>query len=427
MYKTHIVFFILVSILLVLLLKNRSVMTQRPHVETYTDTSLQLWPYQCIDTMKTSRDNARNWAKDPNLNTKIEKEMSAVVRMGANCVAIDTPYDAEFDGYLNAWISEARSHHLKIWFRGNFSQWEHWFDYGGELSESDLLNKSQTFIASHASYFQDGDIFTIAPEGENGGPFDQVEVNEYDRFRKFLVNEYHTCTTAFQKIKKNVNCSWLSMNGGFARRMLNADTIAKIGGLVTLDHYIKTPEEMGEYIQYFNNQFHSKVVIGEFGAPIPEINGKMDDKTQASFINSLLSQTYIQKDVVSGLCYWTLYDGSTALLNLDYSLKPASDVLKNYYQPGKISGIITDKLGTPLKDITVTTDYGYKAKTDSEGKYELLVPAGDTKLLVQSAEYGSLAEELHIDHFGVYTIDKYLSPTTPGLYYKLRLWLMRVI
>jgi len=67
-----------------------------------------LWKYQCIDTMKTTRDRAREWKNRPDLYEQIDMELTAIKETGANCVAIATPYDDEFFPYLNQWIEVAR-------------------------------------------------------------------------------------------------------------------------------------------------------------------------------------------------------------------------------------------------------------------------------------------------------------------------------
>jgi hypothetical protein len=117
------------------------------------------------------------------------------------------------------------------------------------------------------------------------------------------------------------------MNGGLAKRMFDQETINNIGKTVAIDHYIADANEMGEFIDYFYSNFGAKVTIGEWGAPIPEINGAMDEKSQATFINSLLWKMYIRRDIVEGINYWVLYDSSTALLNNDYSPKEVVEII----------------------------------------------------------------------------------------------------
>ncbi len=352
------------------------------------DSDSLLWKYQCIDTMKTSRDRARNWQESKDLHNSITKQVTLIKSLGANCIAIDTPYDAEFKEYLTAWVSASRKEHLKIWFRGNFSGWEGWFDYPHTLTSEKLLRDTAIFIQANADLFEDGDIFTPAPEGENGGEFNQVEIDEYPAFRSFLSNEYIIAKHSFEKIGKKVEVNWLSMNGGLARRMLDQETINATGNLVTIDHYIKTAPEMSDYINYFYTKFGAKVVIGEFGAPIPDINGSMTEDEQAKFIDSLFFELYKHRDKVEGINYWVLYDSSTAIIHPDGSHLKAAAVVKKYFMPLRITGIIKDTSNEPLADAQVKeTTYGQVTKTDSNGEFSFIIPRTDTTLSIQKPDY----------------------------------------
>lgn len=347
-----------------------------------------LWKYQCVDTMKTSRDRARNWKETTDLHNSITKQVALIKELGANCIAIDTPYDSEFLPYLRSWVTAARSAQLSIWFRGNFSGWEGWFDYPHTLTSHELLTKTSSFIQNNSDLFEDGDIFTPAPEGENGGEFNQVEIDEYPAFRSFLTSEYTVSQSAFSKIGKKVEVNWLSMNGGLAKRMLDATTINSTGQTVTLDHYIKTAPEMSEYINYFYDTFGAKVVIGEFGAPIPDINGEMTESEQALFIDKLFLELYNQREKVTGVNYWVLYDSSTALINPDGTKRKAYETVKKYFKPLTISGSVTDEFNTPLADVTIQeSTYNQKLITDKNGDFTLLIPHATTNLSFSKPEY----------------------------------------
>src|SRR6266516_910341 len=63
-----------------------------------------LWQYQCIDTMKLSRDGARSLIIKPDYHETIKKTVDAIAGMGANCIALGTPYDEEFVPYLAEWV-----------------------------------------------------------------------------------------------------------------------------------------------------------------------------------------------------------------------------------------------------------------------------------------------------------------------------------
>lgn len=356
-----------------------------------------LWKYQCIDTMKTSRDKARAWKNRPDLDEHIDREVAAIRDMGGNCVAISTPYDEEFLPYLTKWVKAARKYNLHVWFRGNFSSWEGWFEYPKGMTNQQLFSKTEKFVTSNPDLFEDGDIFTAAPEGENGGPFNQVEIDEHEAFRKFLIEENEISKKAFDQIGKDVTVNWFSMNGGLAKRMMNQETVDAIGKTVTIDHYIKTAPEMGEFIQYFVKNFGARVVIGEFGAPIPEINGAMTNQQQAEFTEELFQELYKNKDHVDGISYWILYDGSTALLDQNLKPKPAVDVVKKYFKPRLLSGEIINDLGEPLAGVTVaSTDGVSKTVTNSSGEYELLIPNDSVNLQVIHSDYKAYTATINL-------------------------------
>ena len=123
-----------------------------------------LWPITSIDTMKYSRDAAAN----PKVYALIPQQVSQVATSGASHIAIDTPYDNQFLPVLTAWVMEARQNHLKVWFRGNFSGWEGWFNtpkFSDYKIDHQLVYQ---FITSNPDLFENGDIFTPVPEPENG-------------------------------------------------------------------------------------------------------------------------------------------------------------------------------------------------------------------------------------------------------------------
>lgn len=355
----------------------------------FAETRPTLWNYQCIDTMKTSRDNARRWARDPELPLYIEKELSAIVEIGGNCVALDTPYNDEFLPYLRLWVKTARKKNLKIWYRGNFSEWEGWFSYPKSMSEDELISRSNEFIRTNKDLFKDGDVYTAAPEAENGGPFNQVEIDEYEAYRAFLIRIHDEAKKTFADIGKKVVVNWLSMNGGLARRMFDKPTVDALDHVVTIDHYIKTAAEMGIYIKYFHETFKAKVVIGEFGAPVPDINGTMTEDSQADFIESLMKEMYTYKDSVEGVNYWVTYDSSTAILNDDYSPKKAAFVLKKYFKPGTVQGVVRDTQGNMLSNVKVLAGDGVgKTVTDRHGAYRLVLPESTMTMTYRLKGYG---------------------------------------
>jgi hypothetical protein len=87
-----------------------------------------IWEVRSVDTMKTSRDLAREKLHDISYDQIIVRDLKLIKDLGANYVAIDTPYDEEFIPYLTRWVKHAREQGLKVWFRGNFGGGG-WFGY----------------------------------------------------------------------------------------------------------------------------------------------------------------------------------------------------------------------------------------------------------------------------------------------------------
>ncbi len=282
-----------------------------------------------IDTMKYSRDLAREKLHDPAFVAVINQQMKDIAGAGANYVAIDTPYDREFIPFLREWVTAARHDGLHVWFRGNFSGWEGWFGYPS-ITRQEHVGLTRNFILNNPTLFADGDIFTPCAECENGGPGDPRQTGDVVLYRQFLIAEKNTSSQAFLQIGKNVQAGYFSMNFDVARMIMDQPTAAAVGGVVVIDHYVKSPKQLAADVQIIAGQSGGQVILGEFGAPIPDINGQMNDQQQADWINQALSWLSGLPEV-DGVNYWTSFGGSTALWNNNGQPKPAVAVITNYY------------------------------------------------------------------------------------------------
>lgn len=389
--------------------------------DSVTDINKAMWEYQCVDTMKTSRDKARAWENRSDLVEHIDKEMTAIANMGANCVALDTPYDEEFLPYLKKWVDAAREHNLKIWFRGNFSAWEGWFEYPHNMTTAQHIARTNDFIRNNADLFEDGDIFTPSPEAENGGPFNQVEVDEHVAFRRYLIQEHTEAQQTFQEIGKDVKTNWLSMNGGLAKRMFDQNTIDSLGKVVSLDHYIADPKQMGEFIDYFVNNFETRVVIGEWGAPIPEINGDMSEDEQNEFIGQLLDEMYKHREHIDGVNYWVLFDSSTEIYNKDLTPRKAVETIADYFKPSEMTGSVFDKNGKPIEGAKIIVDNGSdEALTGSDGKYSFLLPAGVHDLAISADGFDKVNYQYKLQRNKSYSMNFILNSPQKSLLDNIR-------
>lgn len=298
-------------------------------------TALDKFQIRSIDTVKYSRDLALQMIEKPEFDTVIDSQVSLIAQTGANYVAISTPYDAKFLPFLTRWVSFARKHNLKVWFRGNFAGWEGWFSFS-KINRSTHLKMMNQFILSNPYLFEDGDIFTPCPECENGGPGDPRDTKDVAGFQKFMIAEYQASKEGFRRINKEVITNFASANFDVASLVMDKPTTEALGGVVTIDHYVKDPLKLAQDVDTLAKNSGGKIVLGEFGAPIPDIHGKMTEDEQASWLDNALSALSSSENIL-GLNYWTSMGASTQLWNDDGSSRKAVEVLKKYYSAIKLS------------------------------------------------------------------------------------------
>lgn len=356
-----------------------------PHsVSAQTEPHESWWKVQSIDTMKYSRDPSRAKLKDPSFDQVIEDQVSRIAKTGATHVAIGTPYDEEFIPIMKRWVSAARRHNLSVWFRGNFSGWEGWFEYP-EITRDQHIEMTKQFILNNKELFKDGDIFTSCPECENGGPGDPRMTGDAAGHKAFLIREHLVATEAFIQIKRQVNAGYYSMNGDVARLIMDKETTHALGGVVAVDHYVDTPEKLVADIKEYIAQSGGKVVLGEFGMPIPDIHGKASEEQQAKWIESALEQlSWIPE--VEGVNYWTSFGGSTLLWNDNGSARQAVDVVSRYFGSSQYTGQVVNVLQRPVPNVSVKY-HGREFQADTRGIFTIPLLPGQLKYEVTAPDY----------------------------------------
>lgn len=375
------------------------------------------WKIQSIDTMKYSRDGVRDKTVLQNIPVYVQQ----VAALHANYIAIDTPYDEEFYPVLQAWVHAARENHLKVWFRGNVSGWEGWFDYPRLQNPTDDHQLVKNFILHHADLFQKDDIFTPVPEPENGIIGDPRGSGERAKaFNAFLVDSYNNCTNAFHQLNKEVTCGYFSMNADVAATVLTKKTVEQIGNVVVIDHYVNNPDKMGEAIDYLTHTLDAHIVIGEFGAPIPDINGSMTDTEQAQFVEKLLGQIYDRRSSVVGVNYWVLGGGSTALLNDDTTTKPAAQIIKNYFSPNVWQGQIIDAFNDPISYAQITTST-HDPITNENGVYIITTRKSNITIAIHVNGYQKKVTTVSFTDNPAVSQSIVLTPSQADFWYKLQL------
>ncbi len=369
--------------------------------------------------MKYSRDMSGQVLDNPvAFDAMIDKQMVLIKDAGATHVAIDTPYDAKFIPVLTRWVNSARRHGLSVWFRGNFSGWEGWFDYSSiERAEHERL--LSLFIRNNPTLFVNGDVFTPCPECENGGAGDPRQTGDSDGYNGFLVEEYKISNREFAKIGKSVKV-YTSMNGDIARDIITPDTARDLGGSILIDHYVGSVSRFSSDVASISRKQNAQVGLGEFGAPIPDLNGNMTPPQQASLVSSLLNVLYDQSNHVPLVNYWDLSGGSTALLNDDGTPRPAYYAVRNYFRAPSVYGSITDSLGEPLDGVKISVaSTSYSTITDSSF-YQIFFPTSNRTIIITKEGYSPLSIPFSKDFTLPIKYNISLQPTSPTKWYELK-------
>lgn len=330
MKKIHLIFlaFALIVIIFALFRKESTPNGNRQVIQS-PQQEMRTWQIKSVDTMKYSRDLSLEKINDLTFDQTINLQVKNIADLGATHVAIATPYDERFLPILTRWVQAARRHNLKVWFRGNFAGWEGWFGEKRSLSREEHLELTRQFIRSHPDLFIDGDAFSACPECENGGPGDPRRV-DLEGFRKFIVAENRACKEEFEGVGKKVVCNLAPMNFDVANLVMDETTTKGMDNLVTIDHYVKTPQKLSQDIAKLSQKTQAKIFLGEIGVPIPDIHGNLTDEAQAKWISEALALLAKEKELI-GVNYWVSHGGSTEIFAKDNSQKPAAEVIKKYF------------------------------------------------------------------------------------------------
>ncbi len=378
-----------------------------------------MFEVQSIDTMKYSRDMAGQILNDPHAFDKmIDGQMSLIANTGATHVAIDTPYDDHFIPVLTEWVTSARQHHLSVWFRGNFSGWEGWFNYS-KIDRDTHKILLASFIQKNPTLFLDGDILTPCPECENGAAGDPRQTGDKDGYNAFLVEEKKIADSEFSKEGKLVTV-YTSMNADIAREIITPETAHALGGTILIDHYVNTNEKFTSDIASIPKKFSGKIGIGEMGAPVPDLNGDMTDSQQASYVQGMMDALYAQSDILPVVNYWVLTGGSTAIVNDDGSPKPAYKVLQKYFTAPKLSGITYNSLGESLHHVKITVASSTYTYTTTSSSYQVFLPTPLNTVIFSSEGYRPFIYSIGSTNTSSLKKNVYLEPINPSSWYSIR-------
>ena len=380
------------------------------------DENTTYWEIQSIDTMKFSRDLAREKLNDKSFEELINLQVEEISKTGATHVAVGTPYDNEFIPFLKKWVTAARTHNLKIWFRGNLSGWEGWFEYP-RITSDDHLRDIVKFIRENSDLFEDGDIFTPCTECENGGPGDPRNTGDILGYRNFLIAEFRTADGAFKKIGKKVTANYFSMNGDVANLIMDKKTTEDLGGVVVIDHYVDDPERLSSDLKRIIMNSGGKVILGEFGVPIPDIHGEMTESQQAIWLDSALSELSFVEGLI-GINYWTSFGGTTSIWNSNGVKKSAVDVLSSYYSPKTIEGKIKNEFDQPLTNVELRAE-SKVSDTDKNGYFKIFIVPSTKEVTISAEKYEKRVLSVQeLENVGEIVLEK----SNKGIFFKLQMW-----
>src|SRR3972149_2359109 len=354
--------------------------------------STNWWEIQSIDTVKYSRDLAREKAKDSSFDEVIDTQVRLIAETGATHIAVGTPYAEEFVPFLQRWVSAARKYGLKVWFRGNVPGWERWFGYP-KIDRNEHTSLVREFILANGALFEEGDIFSSCTECENGGPGDPRRSGDVAGHRNFLTEEYKITNDAFRKSGKNVRSNFAPMNGDVAALVMDEETTNSLGNIVVIDRYVGSTEKLAKDLKNIAEKSGGKVILGEFGAPISNIHANFNEEEQATWIRLALSEISDIPELM-GVNYWTSFGGSTRLWDSDYRPRKAVEVIRGYYKPRVVEGLVSDERGKAVKKADVIVGSKQLLTTNS-GIFVL--PVNSEKVTITIQADGYITQQLEID------------------------------
>lgn len=271
-------------------------------------------------------------------------------------------------------VKVARKYKLKVWYRGNLSGWEGWFNYE-KITPATRIILLTDFIENNEDLFEDGDIFTSRVECENGALGFPVG-SQIPAFREFTINEYKAVKKSFRDIGKDVQANYNSMNGELAKHLMDKNTTAAMDGIVAIDHYVHSQEKLVNDINYLESNSGGRIVLGEVGAPIPDIHGDMTELEQRDWLAKLFVKLD-KLDNLDGINYWLSYGGSTPLWDPNGKERLAAEVVRNAFGGNTLRAKLVDRKGVIITDAEVIS-LGETYLVDTNGAFLPYLYEGQT-------------------------------------------------
>ncbi|MGI5841255.1 MAG: PA14 domain-containing protein [Patescibacteria group bacterium] len=308
----------------------------QPPSQTYGKT----WDIQSVSSMKESKDRICHMPD----RQYIERWVDKAKELGVTHIAVETPYDSPACGdvipYTNTWIEVIRSRGLKVWHRHMFLAFEGIYDTP-KNANLDYLKYISDYIKNNRHMFREGDIFTPAPEPQNGGIGNFTHCSQgicmfrdIAHFNKWLRDAVDVSESALSEIglggKLKVGLygfdgfiAWGSMNPDW-NGILEDETIRKMGN-IAIDHY---PELVGDTMENALNELQARypgvpIIISEWGSAG---SNSVEDQ-----VNKTMSAA--KRQGVVGFNYWHMgMGGNEALINSDFTNRSQFDEVQSFFR-----------------------------------------------------------------------------------------------
>jgi len=297
-------------------------------------TGLQI---KSIDTQIVSK----HWnMEDPEI---IKQQITDLRDLGANYIAVSTPYDNH--GELKLWADAIHKAGLNVWFRSHWLNWEGDDNHPSDMTMREYLIKTSEFIRSNPTLFEENDAFTVCVEPEQAFVARKTNVYDWRAYNQFVRDQIETANLAFSEIKLpgKIYTNWISMNGWVVENGLEKETVEKMG-VITVDHYtnqkvILPPSEFARDLKTDLERIYKKwekpIILGEWGYNIEQ---EVSDYEQRAVVSESL-QGLRDLDFLVGVNYWAHMGNSSRLIDdrqgTPISYRPAALELKAYYYESK--------------------------------------------------------------------------------------------
>jgi hypothetical protein len=248
---------------------------------SYTQaTNSGTWEVQSIDAMKDTKD-AVCGQRSPSW---IAQWIKKAKELGANYVAISTPYDNPSCGnallYTKEWVKAIRAAGLHVWHRHMPLAFEG--IYNTPKTQSSFLQLMQNYITNNPDIFASGDIFTPIPEPQNGGIYGVTycaksvcQFSSAAAFNSWLRSAMTVVSNAFiSQNMQNIKIGYFGFDGFIVWGDNNPDwhgiledTTIKQMGNITIDHYPELVHDtMDNDLTELQTRYpNTPIIIGEWG------------------------------------------------------------------------------------------------------------------------------------------------------------------